>query len=136
MITNNRISTQQNYAELITNLFWLNSLISNNGTSVDPALGANLPLVESDFGTSYDFAAMALAGIISEVSSTTNKDKNGNILPAGALVPRHFKSLESEMYVQDKWRVRSNLTVTVGLRYSLLQPPYETSGNQAAPNLS
>jgi hypothetical protein len=136
LIHNNRFSNQQNFTEGITNVFWLNSFISGNGTSLDPAIGPGFPAVESDFGTSYDFAALALAGIISEVSSTTNKDKNGNILPTGTLVPRHFKSLESEMYVQDKWRVRPNLTVTFGLRYSLLQPPYETSGNQVAPTFS
>lgn len=137
LIHNNRLSNQQNFTEGITNLYWMSpSFISGNGGNLDPAIMSGFPAVEGDFGSSYDFAAVALAGIISEVSSTTNKDKNGNILPSGALVPRHFRSLESEMYIQDKWRVRPNLTVTVGVRYSLLQPPYETNGNQVAPNFS
>ena len=38
------------------------------------------------------------------------------------------------MYLQDKWNVTPNLVVTYGLRYSLLQPPYETTGNQVCPN--
>jgi len=136
-IHDNRQSNQQNFTEGSTNLFWLNpSFISGNGGSLDPAIQAGFPAVQGSFGTSYDFAAIALAGIISEVSATTVKDKTGAILPSGALVPRHFQSLESEMYVQDKWRVRPSLTVTFGLRYSLLQPPYETSGNQVAPNFS
>ena len=137
LIHNNRLSNQQNFTEGITNLYWMSpSFISGNGGSLDPAIAAGFPAVEGDFGGSYDFAAMALAGIISEVSATSNKDKNGNVLASGALVPRHFKSLESEMYVQDKWRVRPNLTLTFGVRYSLLQPPYETSGNQVAPTFS
>lgn len=137
MIHNNRLSNQQNFTEGITNLYWMSpSFISATGANLDPAIGTGFPAVENDFGTSYDFAAVALAGIISEVSATTNKDKNGNVLPGGLLVPRHFKSLESEMYVQDKWRVTPGLTVTFGVRYSLLQPPYETSGNQVSPNFS
>ena len=136
-IHNNRQSNQQNFTEGDTNLFWLNpSFISGNGGSLDPATQAGFPAVQGSFGTSYDFAAIALAGIISEVSATTVKDKNGNILPSGSLVPRHFQALESEMYVQDKWRVRPSLTVTFGLRYSLLQPPYENRGNQVAPTFS
>jgi len=137
LIHNNRLSNQQNLTVGTTNLYWMSpSFISGTGGSLDPALAAGFPAVEGDFGTSYDFAAIALAGVITEVSATSNKDKSGNILPSGALIPRHFKSLESEMYVQDKWRIRSNLTVTFGLRYSMLQPPYETSGNQVSPTFS
>jgi len=38
--------------------------------------------------------------------------------------------------VQDKWNVTSNLTITAGLRYSLLQPPYEADGNQVSPTVN
>jgi hypothetical protein len=38
--------------------------------------------------------------------------------------------------LQDKWNVTPNLTVTAGLRYSLLQPPYEASGNQVSPTVN
>ncbi len=137
LVHNNRLSNRQNSTVGTTNLYWLNpSFISGNGGSLDPATGTNYPAVEGDFGTSYDFAAVALAGIISEVTATSNKDKTGNFLPAGALVPRHFQSWEGEMYLQDKWRVQPNLTVTFGLRYSLLQPPYENRGNEVAPTIS
>ena len=51
----------------------------------------------------------------------------------GALVPRHFKSNEAEFYAQDAWHATKNLLLTFGLRYTLLQVPYETSGNQVAP---
>src|SRR5882762_9743192 len=39
MIHNNRLSNQQNFSEGITNVYWLNSFISGNGTSLDPAIG-------------------------------------------------------------------------------------------------
>ena len=37
--------------------------------------------------------------------------------------------------MQDSWRVRPNLTVTVGLRYTILQTPYEVNGQQVAPTI-
>ena len=37
---------------------------------------------------------------------------------------------------QDAWRVRPNLTLTFGARYTLLQPPYETTGLQVGPTSS
>jgi len=41
-----------------------------------------------------------------------------------------------ETYGQDSWRVTPNLVLTFGLRYTLLQPPYETTGTQTAPSVS
>src|SRR5207248_8304227 len=34
------------------------------------------------------------------------------------------------------WKVKPNLTVTFGLRYTLASPPWETNGLQVAPNVS
>ena len=42
---------------------------------------------------------------------------------------------ESEYYIQDSWRVRPNLTVTVGFRHTLLGVPYEVNGQQVQPNI-
>jgi Carboxypeptidase regulatory-like domain len=137
LIHNNRQSNQQNFTEGSTNLFWLSpSFISGAGVSLDPATASGFPAVEGDFGGSYDFAAIALAGIVSEVTASSNKDKSGNLIASGALVSRHFQSFESELYIQDKWRVKPSLTVTYGVRYSLLQPPYENRGNQVSPTIS
>jgi hypothetical protein len=57
-------------------------------------------------------------------------------LPEGTAVSRHFRSHEVEFYGQDTYRLRPNLTITYGLRYTLLQPPYETNGTQVAPDIS
>lgn len=136
LVGNNRQSNEQNFSDGDTNLFWMNpSFISGQGGSLDPN-AAGYPTVDPNFGTSYDFAAMDVAGILSEVVSRINQDKNGNLIPGGAMVPRHFKNFESEFYVQDAWRLRHNLTVTGGLRYSLLQPPYESHGEQVQPTVS
>jgi hypothetical protein len=137
LIHNNRQSNAQNLSEGYENLYWMNpSFIAGEGTSLDPSIGANYPLVDDSFGTSYSFAAMQLMGVMSQVYSTANQDKNANLIPSGALVQRHFRNYEGEMYVQDKWNVTPNLTVTGGLRYSLLQPPYEASGNEVSPTVN
>ena len=57
------------------------------------------------------------------------------LLPTGTLIPRNFKANEFEYYLQDSWRVRPNLTVTVGFRHTLLQVPYEVNGQQVQPNI-
>ena len=136
-ISNNRQSNEQNLSEGYANLYWMSpSFISGTGASLDPAINASFPAVDSAFGTSYDFAAVQVTGLMSQVYSVSNQDKHGNLIPSGALVPRHFRNFEGEMYVQDKWSATPNLTLTAGLRYALLQPPYETSGNQIAPTVN
>ena len=137
LIHNNRQSNAQNLSEGYENLYWMNpSFIAGQGTSLDPSIDPTYPLVDGSFGTSYSFAAMQQMGIMSQVYTTSNQDKNANLIPSGALVPRHFHNFEGETYVQDKWNVTPNLTVTAGLRYSLLQPPYEANGNEVSPNVN
>jgi hypothetical protein len=137
LIHNNRESNAQNLSYGYANLFWMNpSFISNHGVSLDPSLNATFPLVDVPFESSYDFAAVQVTGLMSQVYTVSNQDKNANVIPNGDLVPRHFHNFEGEMYLQDKWNVTPNLTVTYGLRYSLLQPPYESSGNQVSPTVN
>jgi len=137
LIHNNRQSNAQNLSEGYSNLYWMSpSFIANEGTSLDPSIDPTYPLVDGSFGTSYSFAAMQLMGVMSQTYTTLNQDKNANVVPSGDLVQRHFRNYEGEMYVQDKWNVTPNLTITAGLRYSLLQPPYEASGNQVSPTVN
>ncbi len=141
LIHNNRQSNADNVSWGQTNLYWMNpSFIANEGVSLDPSIldatnGGFYPDVSNGFGTSYSFAAMDVAGIVSEVFTEANQNKFGQQIPNGALVPRHFQNFEGEMYLQDKWSVTSHLVVTYGLRYSLLQPPFENAGNQVAPTV-
>ena len=135
-ISNNRQSNAQNNSFAETNVYWLdNAGIANTGSSLDPG-AFGFPAVDSTFATDYDFATAAEAGLLTEVNSVFNQDKHGVLATPGALIARHFRNWEGEWYVQDAWRVKPNLTLTAGLRYSLLQTPYETKGEQAAPSIS
>jgi hypothetical protein len=141
LIRNNRAGNDHNVSYAVTDPFSLiPSAIANSGTSLDPSHftfnGSPYPLVDGSFGESYDFAATALAGLVTVSNKTFNQDKTGTVFAPGALITRNFKSWEAEWYLQDAWRVTPNLVITGGLRYSLLQPPYEANGNQAAPDIS
>src|SRR6266478_3191333 len=131
-----RNSNASSFSDAITNAGFLPVTgFANTGTSFAPA-AFGFPAVDSCFANAYNFPMTALAGIITEVDATYQRDKNGNNLPVGAFVQRHFRVNEFESYAQDSWRLKSNLTLTYGLRYSLLQPIYEVNGNQVAPNIS
>ena len=150
LVNNVRESNAQNFFEGITNVYWTNnSSIAGTCGSLDPA-SAGFPAVlgfatcpgggfsasAASFGASYDFAMAALAGLVTQVNSNYELDKSLNLIPEGQLVPRHFRAHEYEVYGQDKWRLSPNVTLTYGLRYTILQPPYETTGTQVSPTIS
>jgi hypothetical protein len=129
-------SNQNSFFDGQTNVAFLaNSGLANKGGSFDPAK-FGFPAVADFFESSYDIPMTTMAGIIAEVDAIYNRTKTGAVLPEGTPVGRHFRDYEAEWYAQDSWRVRSNLTLIGGLRYTLLEPPYETSGTQVAPSVS
>jgi hypothetical protein len=147
-VDNLRESNAQNFFSAETNVYWTNnSGIANTGSSLDPAAfgvssavtgDPNLmyPAVEPSFAASYDFAMAALVGLIPQVTANYELTKTLSLIPQAQLVPRHFRDHEYEFYGQDQWRIKPNLTLTYGLRYSILQPPFETTGTQVAPTIS
>ena len=141
----NRVSNASNFSDAVTNSFWLDNLaVANTCSSLDPAslspacgdATGTYPAVDANFGQSYDFAVVALAGLQTETDITYNQDKNGHFFLPSQLITRNFRSKEAEMYLQDAWRVTPNLVLTGGVRYSLLQPPYEVHGNQVGPSIN
>jgi len=113
--------------------------IAGTGQSFDPA-AFGYPTVSGDFGTSYDNAVTAIAGLLSTINANNNYQiaRNGSeatLVPVGALIPRQFKANEFEWYAQDSYRFRPNLTVTLGVRHSLLETPYEVNGQEVAPTI-
>ncbi len=48
---------------------------------------------------------------------------------------RNFATQAYEEYIQDSWKIRPHLTLTLGLRYSLEKPVYETKGFEVQPTV-
>lgn len=85
---------------------------------------------------STEESLVALLGLLTYGNAIYNYDSTGRALAPGEPLRRDFGASEYEVYGQDSWRIRPNLTITAGLRYSLYSPPYEKNGNQVAPSVS
>ena len=105
----------------------------SGGSPLDPCYGG---FPEAASATEYDYPMLALLGMVSNVVANYNYDRKGNLLGVGEPVKRRYGMNWYEFYAQDSWRVRPNLTVTYGLRYSLFPPPWEVNGYQASPTFS
>lgn len=140
-IRNPSSNTTASFSSSYANAQWLDTsgLAGRASSPLNPvnAPGGGLPAVDfGGFGTNYDNAVTALFGMAVEVNAQYNYERNGNPLSQGAPVVRHFGEDGYEMYAQDTWKMRPNLTVTLGLRYSLFSPPWETNGLEVTPTES
>jgi hypothetical protein len=73
-------------------------------------------------------AMSALIGRFSQYTADFTFAHDGSLLPAGTPTARTFATESYDGYVQDVWKMKSNLTFTVGIRYGLEHPVYETNG--------
>lgn len=81
-------------------------------------------------------AFLELTGTVTEANATFLIDpKTRAFLPAGSIQKRRFGENDFEWYFQDAWRLRSNLTATLGLRYSYFGPVWERNGAQTRPTV-
>jgi hypothetical protein len=138
LIHNNNSTDANSYNSAAVTAGWLGNFASN-GTSFDPSV-FGYPSVDTNFGVSYSNSIMILAGLVSYITDQYNYKINADgttagLVPQGQFVNYDFKNNEFEYYAQDSWRVRPNLTVTAGVRHSLLQTPYETEGQQVSPDI-
>jgi hypothetical protein len=104
---------------------------AGNPSPLNPGNPTNgYPQVNDGFTSTYDSAALSLLGIVTEGTANYNYNRSGNPLSPGSPVTRNFAEDSYEMYAQDTWKVKPNLTLVLGLRYSLFSPPWETNGLQ------
>ncbi len=141
LITNYSNSNLTSYGFADGNIQWLagGGSIAGSGTSLDPGAFGQ-PAVDSGDSTTYSEEVANLTGIIPFIQGQYNfhvqpGGKSGTTLPVGTPVALNYFNKEFEYYIQDQWKVRPNLTLTVGLRQVLLQPPYETHGQQVQPTI-
>lgn len=137
LIRNPTSSTTSSFSGGYMNAQWLNtSGLAGRSSPLNPT-SAGYPDVNFEgFGTNYDNAVTALFGMDVEVNAQYNYARDGSVLAQGAPVVRHFAEDGYEMYAQDTWKVTPNLTATLGLRYSLFSPPWETNGLEVTPTES
>ncbi len=140
MITNNRVSSANAFDNAITNpSFYLGGgghvstdfqdyLIANNL----PGGGAGQSLDSTD---SVQSAGTAIIGRFSQYTADFTFGKDGSLLAAGVPTTRAFATQAYDEYVQDSWRIRPELTLTLGLRYSLERPVYEKQGFEVQPTV-
>jgi hypothetical protein len=128
LISNNRVTFANAFDDAVAN------------PSFYDASGAVLSRPISGIGPGWASpvrnAVSAVVGRFSQYSGNFNFDREGNLLPVGTGIGREFATQEYDWYMQDVWKLRPNLTVTLGLRYGLSRPVYETSGLQVKPTTS
>ena len=83
----------------------------------------------------WDTAYTFLLGRFGSIASNFNNGQDLQPLPQGTGHTRNYRYNETEVYFQDTWRMRDDLTLTYGLRYQYYSVPYETNGLEAIPNL-
>ncbi len=125
------------FSSAVTNASWLNTggFAESSNSPLNPVNGG-FPAVSTEFANSYDYPLIALLGMVTQVTAQYNFGRDGNPLPQGAPVSRNYAEDSYELYGQDSWKLKSNFTVTLGLRYSLFSPPWETKGLQVAPTIN
>jgi hypothetical protein len=144
--TNVRVTRNHrtNYAASFDNGITNQSFYASSGAVLSNPINAHLPrltglpagtTIASASSTNTRHAFAALIGRLSQYTANFNFDIDGKPLAFGDPVVRTFATEEYDVYGQDTWKVRSNLTLTYGLRYGLSRPVYETEGFQARPSV-
>ncbi|HLK04026.1 MAG TPA: carboxypeptidase regulatory-like domain-containing protein [Candidatus Acidoferrum sp.] len=138
-----RLSTANSFSDAQINTGWLgpSSAVAGTGQPLDPAASGYATVADGtnpqgqDFRFNYDSAIMDVVGVVTEGDAIYNYDRQGNPLAQGTPVQREYHWNEWDWYAQDSWRLRKNLTATLGLKYSWMQVPTEIHGLQVGPCL-
>ena len=142
LIYNASASTTTSFSSGTLNSEWLNvGGFAGDSSPFNPNFACPgpdcFPAVNPGFDFYYDFPLIGLLGMVTEVNAQynnhANADGSGTALAQGAPVPRHFEMRETELYAQDSFKIRHNLTFNYGLRYEQITPPWETDGQESAP---
>jgi len=93
-----------------------------------PGIGAE------DFQNANDLLA-TLAGLLNDDGATYNVTSRTSGFVPGAPWVRNFTYDNHALYVQDQWRVRKNLTATLGVRWDYYTPVNEANSLELQPSI-
>ena len=131
---NIRTSYSNAYDQAITNpSYYLTNLLraplSNYVLAND-----GIPMFGGD-GSSAENAMTALIGRFTQYTADYTYGHDLQLTPPGTPTIRNFAGQDYEGYVQDTWKAKKNLTITLGLRYGLARPIYEVTGFETKPDV-
>jgi hypothetical protein len=141
IVRNKSVNFSTAYDNGITN----QSFYASSGAVLSNPINAWLPTltglpagttIASSSSTNTRHAFAALLGRMSQYTANFNFGVDGKPLPAGAPKTRIFATEEYDVYGQDAWKLKQNLTLNLGLRYGLSRPVYETQGFETRPSQS
>ncbi|PYQ98942.1 MAG: hypothetical protein DMF97_11745, partial [Acidobacteria bacterium] len=94
--------------------------------SSDPAIamfnGAEFPGASAAQLTAAQHLYALLTGRINQVSSNARIDETSGLYNYLGLGVQRARMRETDLYLQDRWRIRSNVTINMGVRYGLQFP--------------
>lgn len=129
IVRNERNSFANAFDSAVTNP----SFYASSGAVINQRFAANGYTIASGSSAILQAAATAVIGRYSQYSGNFTFDIDGSVLPAGSPSSRTFATEEYDSYVQDVWKLSTDLTLTLGLRYGLSRPVYEKNGFQVVP---
>jgi len=80
----------------------------------------------------WDSAFVGSAGTIFDLQSSFLFTHSGVLLPQGTNVVHDYRITNLAGYFNDAWKIRSDLTINLGVRYQYQGVPYEVHGLQAS----
>jgi Carboxypeptidase regulatory-like domain len=122
------------------------STLTNNFDFIQEGLGGSISSLPSNLRPAnilqdpsgiatgnWDNFFVGALGIINNDQSAITYTKNGTVIPQGAETHRRdYRTNLYAGYVQDTFKVRSDLSLTAGVRYQYAPTPYEVNGLQAS----
>ncbi|MGB7068980.1 MAG: carboxypeptidase-like regulatory domain-containing protein [Pyrinomonadaceae bacterium] len=131
IIRNQRVDFGSAFDSAVTNP----SFYDLSGRILDRAVTAAGYTVPSAQRSIVQNGTTAVIGRFSQYSGNFTFDIDGSTVPAGTPTERTFATEEYDAYVSDAWKLKRNLTLTMGVRYSISRPVYESTGFQVVPTV-